>query len=200
MKKVVLMLACMLSITAAHAQSEKRREAGLLFRGVNNFGLTYRSGTENKLWRYSLLSGGLSSGNFSNANTEEASRAFSLGLQVGREFRKPLAEQLHVRYGADLLASVGQNKRTIDNAPLGSNDIEVTTTNWSAGVGFVLGLNYTFAKRFILGAEVIPQLTYGANRSKNQPLPSGTTTKSEGNGFDFSFNSSTALLSLVVVF
>jgi hypothetical protein len=56
MKKSLLILFALSYAFIGNAQETvKQQEVGLVFRSLNNFGLTYKVGTKKSLWRYQAL-------------------------------------------------------------------------------------------------------------------------------------------------
>jgi hypothetical protein len=84
-------------VSFAQIDSLKRKEAGLVFSNLNSFGLCYKWGTGNTLFRITALSltGGNSNGDYSNYTFDgnnntipiNTSNSFGAGLNIGFEKR-----------------------------------------------------------------------------------------------------------------
>jgi hypothetical protein len=56
MKQLCIILLCLCIPSLLTAQdTEARNEVGLVFSGMNNFGLTWRTGSQRSLWRVTSL-------------------------------------------------------------------------------------------------------------------------------------------------
>jgi hypothetical protein len=72
----------------------KRKEIGLVFSDLNNFGLTFRTGTDKSLWIFKTLL--ISGGTFDQIGDSSANKQShsGFGLQLGKEYRKAIAENI----------------------------------------------------------------------------------------------------------
>lgn len=74
MKKFLLLVICFSVFSILHSQeTKKQKEVGLVFSNLDNFGLTYRSGTANSLFRLNTLF-------ISGANIERSSDSLTTNL------------------------------------------------------------------------------------------------------------------------
>ncbi len=160
------MLLCMSCTYALTAQTvEKQKEVGIVFSNLDQFGLTYKTGTSNALWRFTLL--GLSGANneYSGESEDSDQNRMSVALRGGREYRKALAEKLEMRYGADLSLSYAFSVE--DNEITDYNYTKTYNNNsYSAGIYFVFGFNYVINNQIVIGAELSPYVQYAHSTSE----------------------------------
>ena len=168
MKRSLFSLCLIILFTTLSAQESKEKvrvkEAGITFSSLNNFGLTYRIGNQNAVWRFNsfYLSGG---GNFYDDNSYHA---IGFSLNAGREYRKSINDQFQFRYGAD--ASFGYNVNTADEVSpyvtYPSPQYYNEGRSLSGGLNLVLGLNYILKNNLVIGAEVLPYINYTERKSE----------------------------------
>jgi len=197
MKKLVLMLTAILMALFASAQDNpKQQEAGIVFSNLNNFGLTYKVGTEKGLWRFTTLylSGNNNKSSYDSTNDIKSSTGF--GLKVGREWRSKLTHTFEFRYGFDLAFTYSCLKNeTDDKSVLQSyNAYKDITNNYTPGVNFVLGFNYVFQRVIVLGFEAMPYINFTTGNSSHEN--NGITTKSKSSEFSYGLNSTSLMLSI----
>jgi len=89
MKKNVLILLTIIMSYTLMAQ-QKQKEVGLVFNNLNNFGLSYKTGTNKALWRFNTM---FISGYNINSSSDRDSisdvnneNLFGFGISMGREF------------------------------------------------------------------------------------------------------------------
>lgn len=181
-----------LSYTVFAQETVKQKEIGLVFSNLNNFGLTYKTGTERSLWRFNtvLVSGGFNESTYHNLQIIQGN--FGFGVNIGKEYRKPLVENIEFRYGADLSFSLSQSKN--ENHQITNNIYNsLKDTRYVPGFNFVLGLNFKFNDKFVLGAELLPGISY-TYRSIVEIIDS-YETKRDISGFNYGLSNSSVLLS-----
>ena len=197
-KKLTFITTLLFTATFLSTQTgpTKRQELGVTFSNFDSFGFTYRVGKENNLWRFStgFISGGT---NTTEGVTEELKRtSFGLGVQIGKELRKPISEKFTLRYGLDLSFRFNHNT----DAPIDASNNEGTKYNaYVPGINFVLGTNFQVAERLILGAELLPGASYSYSKS-SITAADGTEQVVEQKIFNYGFNNNSAILSLVYQF
>ncbi|MCT4637534.1 MAG: hypothetical protein N4A72_07485 [Bacteroidales bacterium] len=204
MRKVCILIYCMfITYTAMAQQSTKQREIGLVFSNLDNFGLTYKTGTEKSVWRYSVL---LISGNETKTidkdNTETKNNKFGFGFKVGDEYRKRITDNFEFRIGADFSFNYIKLKDTREKNTGINNDVRKSAI-YEPGVNLVLGFNYVVAENIVVGAELLPYLSYRRTNIKSRSdivSPYGYTTGVEKEitvtGFSYGISNSSVMLSL----
>lgn len=184
MKKPFLILSALLMSISLFAQDGgKLREVGLTTSNLSNFGLTYRVGTSEKLWRFNVadIRANLTGDDSDNGVTSTTSE-YGIGFRIGREKRKSLGSNLESRLGVDFSGNFSSSSyRTKSGGQTGNVRNQ---SEWGLGVNLVAGLNYVIKEKFVIGAELLPGLAF---RQQN--------VESSSNGTDFS-NQSISRISL----
>lgn len=199
MRKSLLILLCLsMSYFLMAQETIKQKEIGLVFSSLDNFGLTFKTGTEKALWRFNTLfvSGG-SMANTADSMVNEQS-SFGFGFKIGKEFRKDLVEKLELRFGADLSFSYAQSKSEIDDKSVNDYDRVKEQTTYRPGVNLVFGFNYELSDNFMIGAELLPSFNYntGTSIEKIYYTNNGDEVKSDISGISFGLSNTPVLLSL----
>lgn len=180
-KLVILTLISLFSITT-FAQ-EKQKEVGTVFNSLNQFGLTYRVGNTNSMWRITTIAALNNSNNSKSDSSNRDSSGLTISLKLGKEFRKSVTNQLEFRYGFDVDYSYYSFKNEshsyyydweYENGNIVSSTIverseKYTATIHSVGIQLVLGVNYVVKEKLIFGIEINPAFMYkfGENTRKN---------------------------------
>jgi hypothetical protein len=200
MKNFILGALCSVLFLPAFSQettapANKQREVGLTFRNFDGFGLTYRFGKENKLWRLNATSGALS---FSSSDLyiERESVNVSFLASVGREIRKPLGEKIDFRYGLDLGIGFSYSESELSDTTRVSSSI-TENTQLRPELGVLVGFNYKVSDKFLIGAELIPQLFYAYSEYSGERLGNEFEGSSHDYGLSFS---NLAVLSVIYSF
>lgn len=150
------------------AQAQQNYEVGLRATSINNIGLILKKERSNgDFMRYRLAFGNLNFNFVDNAQFVN----LNLGAAIGFERRKVLNERLDFLFGPEPFISL---------ALVAGNGTIATTTSLSAGLGYVVGLNYFLSQRFRVGLEVTPRASFSLNSIGN------VTTTQFGVGFSSS--------------
>lgn len=159
MKKIYIILILLLSSWGMMANNNnnnnnsRQQEAGISFRDIHSFGLIYKSGTNRSLWRFSAFSsnGGVT---WHKNRENEASYNFNIQAAAGKEFRKLLTENIEARYGLDLTMGLEYYRQL-----QGDRDPFIST-KYIPGINLVVGMNYIINNRLVIGAELLPYISY----------------------------------------
>ncbi len=200
-KPLLLILLLTISYSLFAQKTEKINEAGLIFYDLDSYGITYRTGTNKSLWRLSTTSL-----NGNHTFREEVSEEYEynqdrsgVNLQIGKEYRKIATDNFEIRYGADLNFFYACVKAEHTNP---DNEIERFSKSSSDryGINLILGFNYLLNNNLVIGAEILPAVSYSTTKTESQVGVESekTTANSETIGFRLSNNS--VLLSLVYRF
>jgi hypothetical protein len=199
MRKLVTVLLCLSVVYSLTAQeSTKQREVGLVFSNLDNFGLTYKIGTNKSMWRFNtiLLSGGKNTYKIEGSDKDQTEKNFGFGIKVGKEFRKKLKQKIELRFGADLLFNYSNTEK-----------MEETKKFYESGVNLVFGLNYLISDNLVIGAEILPYMTYKKSEidiEKQYYIGNYDTIterqKDDISEFNYGLSSSSVLLSLTYRF
>lgn len=189
----VLLLFATLNISFAQ-EKKKRQEVGINFTSLNNFGITYKTGTAKNLWRFNILAL-----NFNNNKGEIINQqqfigehySVGAGISVGKEFRKIITKNLEFRYGFDVAFNYGWYKNiNKDN----NNYFENERTTYSPSLVGVIGANYIFSENLAFGVELLPNFNY--TTGNNRIVNGNVENKGDISAFGFNLNSNIARLSL----
>ena len=203
MKKSLFILTALSMSFFLMAQGQsKQKEIGLVFNNLNNFGLTFRTGTEKALWRFNtlFLSGSKETEIADSQEIKTMSNGF--GIKLGREWRKTIIGNLEFRVGADLLFNFSKSKNDIDDKTVNNSDLVRESTTYQPGINLVLGFNYVIHNNFVIGAEVMPYFSYitGTSVEKYYYSNNGNEIKSKISGFSYGLSNSSVLVSLIYRF
>ncbi len=180
----------------------RKKEIGLVFSSLNNFGLTFRTGTSKSLWRFStvLLSGGKTVDTADSLIGMQSNIGF--GVKVGKEYRKELVDNLELRFGADISFDYSQYNAERDDKTVNNADRFDQRTTYRPGVNLVFGFNYKLNDNFVIGAEVLPSFTYSSGTSieRRSTANNSVEVKSDISGFYYGISNTSALLSVVYRF
>ena len=83
----VVLLVILTPLSAQETKQEKTRvkEVGFTFYNLNRFGLTYRLGNTNAVWRFNSI---LLNGTEQNSSSQIVNQSFGVVVNTGREWRK----------------------------------------------------------------------------------------------------------------
>jgi len=182
----------------------RQNEVGLVFSSVNSFGLTFKTGTEKGLWRFTALnlSGNNQKNDQDSSTTKNHSNGF--GVKFGYEFRKTVVGNLQFRYGADLTFSFNHFKNELDDKSVYYHNNTTESTTYSPGINLVLGFNYVFLNKFVVGIEALPYLTFSTGKITNTNstvnYTSSLTTTTKTTGITYGLSNTSLMVSLVYRF
>lgn len=202
MKKLVILLfnlSLAYSITAQ--ETTKQKEIGLVFNNFDNFGLTFKTGNNKSLWRFnSLFFDGSNLRKVADSLTNENNNN-GVEVKIGKEYRKIIDNKLELRFGADFSFAYSYEKTNYDDKTVNNYDRFYEQNLYSPGINLVFGLNYTLSKNFIIGAELLPYLSYtiGKSTNKNNYL-NNYDEKSDISEFNYGISNNSVLLSIVYRF
>ncbi|MBT1704313.1 hypothetical protein [Chryseosolibacter indicus] len=187
MLKNTLPVLFLLITTISFAQDLKQKEVGILMKSLDNFGLTYRTGSKTALWRFS----GLSLYGSKNNQDYNKSTSYNISLKAGREFRNDITNKLELRTGLDVSLGYLYSKN-----PLNYNTKE---NIFMPGIDGIVGLNFLITEDFIVGAEITPGFYYRTGKRTAYNSNIGVDVETDISEFNFSITNS-ATLSLIYRF
>lgn len=203
MKKTLpFFILLLISYNSYSQEKSKQKEAGITFNNLENFGLTYRIGSDKSLWRFNTLFA--TGNNFSQSDDDSSSdrKLTGFGIKTGKEFRASIDDQFEFRYGIDLSFQFSKSKtEQVENG--GNNDKRISkSTSYSPGINAIIGFNYIAKKKMVIGVEILPNFTYHNTKNTNT-ITSDTINQeinSESSGFNYGISNSSAMLSLAYRF
>ena len=189
-----------LSLSINAQEKVKQQEVGLIFSSFNSFGLTYRVGSNTSLWRFQTLffRGSSSSDQVADSLYNERNNN-AIDLRVGKEFRRNIIEVLEFRFGGDVLFGYSQNKQKSNDISRFDRDNLTQRTSYSAGFDLMIGLNYVFKNRLVIGAELLPYFRYSKNIRVDQNS-GGDERKRDGYEINYGLSNTSAVLSVLFRF
>lgn len=196
MKRSILVVLTICLALSTQAQEKPRlKEVGITFRNLDNFGITYRTGTETALWRFNSLAFTGGKNNLYTDSADSYASQLSISVSVGREFRKPITEKLTFRYGVDLKTNFSGSFSEYDDKSIANADRIDNRFYISPGLQAIVGLNYTLNNNLVFGAELLPSIGY------NILVDNGSRALSIGrNSWNYGLSSSNLLLSIAYQF
>ena len=201
MKKLSLILLSLIFPFLLMAQEKtKQKEVGLLFSNLDNFGLTFKTGTNKSLWRFNTL---YLSGNNNNQiadSIETNSNSFGFNVQFGKEFRTTIAQNLEFRYGADLSFRFNHSESDRNDKTIDDSDRYFRRDYYEPGINLVIGLNYVINDHLVFGAEILPFVSYITGKEKIEGDYYYGDKETDISGFRFGLSNTSARLSLVYRF
>jgi hypothetical protein len=177
----------------------RRHEIGFTFSSLNNFGMIYKTGRSNTLFRASVLSLNLAE-NKSWGRTEDSlstrSSNFGAVVSAGFERRVNLVEHLQFAWGAEGGVAYTYNKSKSE-----SNNANATSTQWTLRptLSFVLGACYTIKEHIVLSAEIYPYFGYAWGKQKTENSSNNSREVTTSN-FVYGLNSGSARLTVAYRF
>lgn len=199
MKKATFFLSILFLSTSIMAQEKvKQKEIGITFNNLNNFGLAFKTGSNKSLWRFNtLFIIGRNQDEISDSLVKKNSNS-GFGLQIGKEYRKDIVDNLELRLGFDLSFSYQNYKSIYNDKTVNNNDRSTEKITYEPGVNLVFGLNYVLNKQLVIGVELLPNLCYitGTSSEKYYYTNNGNVSKFDITGFRYGLSNSSALLSL----
>ncbi|NVK84893.1 MAG: outer membrane beta-barrel protein [Cytophagia bacterium] len=198
-KKFTLLLLALIASSAIKAQTEnnpnKTQELGLAFSSLDNFGLIYRVGQPNSLWRYGTNFINGSSNSDESPTGKDKSSSFGFSLEVGKEFRRPITEKLAFRHGLNL----GLTFSHYSDPGEAPTESDMKQQSFSPSLGYIIGINFTISPNIYLGAEIIPGISYSSTKTTFTDNTGGSNSYTDS-GLNYGFSNGSALLSLVYRF
>lgn len=132
---------------------DKRKVLEISTYSFDQFGIRYKFGNENYLFRISSFSTSASFGKSSASDTD--SKGLGTGVGIGIEFPKQIKENFTIYYGSELRGSYNQHKYTDK------------TNHYDFSLNGIFGITYNFNEILRLGAELTPGIYYSYNKLEN---------------------------------
>jgi hypothetical protein len=155
-QKCLLVFFCLLFGLSSFAQKKPTiHEVGLSITGGLNFGLVYKTGNENSVFRLqALFLNGAHKSTPSINNTNLNNNNYGFGISLGSEFRKNIAKNLFLIYGFGAgVKYAGQE--SVNNGIIGSYK-----HIFSPNINLIIGVNYVLKKHWVFSIETLPYFQY----------------------------------------
>jgi|AntRauTorckE6833_2_1112554.scaffolds.fasta_scaffold01455_6 hypothetical protein len=183
--------------------SHKLNELGIAFSNLDRFGLTYKTGRNQSLWRFHrfVASGNLQKLKASDIQTEAQHRNTDYTLKIGRTKISEITENFEFRFGADWFYSYSQNKDEFnivdDNS---AEELNENVIN-SFGMNLVFGFHHSINNRILVGAEVLPYFSYRSGYSKSYTdFESDNPEKKDISGYSYGFSNNSVQINITYRF
>jgi hypothetical protein len=174
---LIIVLALVSFLAKAQDVNSKISELGFSITG-SQFGVRYKTGNEKTIFRLTLLSlYGNSNWNESQSSDSKSNQQ-GIGFNVGFEKRKPIAENISFYLGSDILTSFDSYRSKIESSGGTYNNSTLT-----AGLGFVIGVNFKISDRVNISTEAVPSVIY--SHTKNESESQFGDTESTSNGLNY---------------
>ncbi len=209
MKKLMLALLAAAMPFVSFAQDStstntRRKEIGLTFYGLDGgYGLTYRTGTNKALWRFNSVGIYGQNSKLSTKTADAKTVSSNASFSIGREYRKPIASNIQLRYGIDVVSGYNRSLSENTSQSISSNPSKIIEikkrTVFNVGLRWVMGINYDINEKIAIGAELLPTFSYGMGKEKtisDNPFYK-TTIEADISEFNYSLSTSSILFSIV---
>lgn len=176
-------------VTKSSTSKSKVKELGIVFSNFDNYGLTFRIGNQKRVLRINTLS----FNNYQNLESSDSliyeTKNTGIGTSIGLEFRKNISNEFQLRAGVDGIYRYTKTISEYDNQS--EIDYNEQTLN-TYGLGLVLGANYVYREKLVLGVEIVPSYRITRGQQKNhQALADIAAQKIKGSSFGLSNGSAT---------
>ncbi len=195
-KSVLILLSFTMSIFVVAQELPKIKEVGIVFSSLDNFGLTFKIGKENSLWRFNtlLINGGNMEETLDSVVSKTSSVGFGFGF--GKEYRKILVKNFELRFGADLSFRFIHQKNELNDNRVNGYDRSRNKTFYEPGFNLVIGFNYVINDQFIIGAEILPYFSYTFGSIDEIHSVDDKEMKTDISGFHYGLSNTSIMLSL----
>jgi hypothetical protein len=200
MKKTFLILLTIASTFSISAQEKtKQKEIGITFSNLHNFGLSYKFGNSNSVWRINTLFASGSNIDQTNDSLERNNKSSRFTLKFGKEYRKTITDKLEFRYGADLSFGYQTSETVYDDKSSLNNDLLYKTLTYRPGANLIIGFNYLVSENIVLGAEILPGFNY-ITGTHSEFDSNNIENETEISGYYYGLSNTSALLTLAYRF
>ena len=197
MKNLLLILmALFFSIPVLPQDKTTQKELGLQFNDLDNFGVTFKFGSSESLWRIDAL---ILKGNERDKDLsyfDEHITNFGYSISFGKEYRQLIAQKIKLKYGFNALFEYNLNKEFLDSQS-DRPDRKDKKVTYKPGIGFVLGIDYQVSESFSIGVEILPSFQYIIGKSTvNIHNGAQYKEKFDISGYEYGLNSSKVMVTM----
>ena len=195
-KKSLALLGLVIATSTVTFAQEKTKELGFTTTDFKSFGLTFRTGSPNGVFRInSIVGNGYSEKDDASNNNIKDNKGFQTNLSFGYERRKNIKPNFQIRYGADLGIGYQVRKTTYEeNSPIKEAKISVV----QPGFNLVFGANYVINDHVVVGFEMLPSFfhTIEKNEAEYADNIGVADIDRETKNWDYELTSNRALISI----
>jgi len=202
MKKVIFVLLFAALSLASTAQKKpenqvtkvKVNELGLTFSNFDRFGLTYKTGRDQSIWRFQtfVASKDHRETSTNDYSTDRKNQSVDYTVKIGRTHISQISKEFDFRLGADLFYGYSKNKDESNIVNEGTPEIMDERILHSFGLNFVLGFHHLVNDHILIGAELLPYFSYRTGTTEtyvNHETDDSTTSDISGYSYGLSNNS-----------
>ncbi|MBL7129058.1 MAG: hypothetical protein ISS16_08750 [Ignavibacteria bacterium] len=147
---ITLILTFLFAENIYSQDSSKSNEIGIYFTSTTKFGLRFKFGSENMMFRITALSLNYHTSELELQEENEETKYTGFGLGLGLEVPVSITKHFDFLYGGEIM---------LEYSYIESHSTEHHSTSknyeWSAGV--ILGFAYKINQDFVVSAELIPK-------------------------------------------
>ncbi len=192
MKKIAFILFIVMILpvfTLAQEQlPAQKHEIGIVFSSFNNFGMVYKTGKKNTLFRARLLALdlGISSATSNKSDSTKTKHSgYGAGILLGFEKRVPIVKHLSFVAGLDAGVQYTYSRTEFEYFTY-SLDTQYKRWTISPVLSGVIGFSYTIKEVLVLSVELYPSVVYSFTKEKGTYQGSDYEVKEKNLGFGFS--------------
>ncbi|MCK9421207.1 MAG: hypothetical protein M0Q38_01265 [Bacteroidales bacterium] len=196
---VLILVFCFPLLSIGQTEKPLRNhEIGLNFSGLNSFGINYKTGKSNTMFRLSLLSLNLGLNKSWGRKEDSLDNKLTncgVGIRLGFERRIPLVKSLYFLWGLDGGCSYSFGKNQQEGYV---NDSKTTMWSVSPLVSLQIGAGYIVNDVLVISAEINPSIvyTYGVVKYEQNTYSQEMTTSN----FSFGFTNTVASITIAYRF
>lgn len=187
------------------AQQEKPvriHEVGINFSSLNSFGLHYKTGSKKTLLRLSLLSLNMTKSSMwgrPQDSTDYKSDQYGAGFRLGFEKKVPVIEKLDFIWGLEAGCNYNYGKRKFESPDYYNNE---ESKSWTVTplINLVLGITYSFSDHFVIGAEILPMVSYSYGKTYTTITNTSYSKDTEETNSSFNFGLTNSPVSLTLAY
>ena len=200
-KAIVILVSLVLSLSMLAQEKFSQQEVGITMSSLNSFGLTYKIGTEDALWRLNTMYLGANNNLLEKDSSTIENNSTRFSFAAGREWRKPINDQLQLVYGAELAYSYTKSNSDYDDIRVNYDNSYSENVSASVGINLILGVNYLLSENLSLGAELLPHFRYSMGTNKyDSSNDSDTIEETDTSTFNYGLSNTSAKLTLAFQF
>jgi len=176
----------------------RKYEVGITFSGLNNFGVIFKTGRSNTLFRASLVAMNLGINNAwgrDQDSTTQKANTYGVSLQAGFEHRIRLIQNFQFLWGIEGGCGFRYQKTSTEYA---SHSASLSSWSIDPRISVLFGVCYSIKEHLVISAELAPSLDYLYGNQKQ--TTDNITHETTQSNFSFGFNSNSARLTVAYRF
>ena len=148
---------------------EKVNELGLTFSNFDRFGLTYKTGRGQSVWRFHtfMISKFKQKSELSDYQTDSKHNNVDYTVKIGRAHISQIKDDFDFRFGVDFFYSYSKDKDESNIVNDGPAEAMNERILHSFGMNFVFGFHHLVNEHILIGAEFLPHFSYRTGSSES---------------------------------